>query len=469
MIFKVILMELKKVFKRKSIYVIWGLMLIFCFFNNFLYWRDYDDEGRYLYEEQDNLKEEMQKLEEELKRSVNEENVDIESQIELLKLKEEFSPHSWQYLKISDYLYHAAYEKNSDPGNLEKEKEYQTKVLKLKEGDYSYFFTLEKKRIEEEILELEDMIKENSSALELSLALKEKKRELSVMNYRIQNKIVEDNGYLNKALLSYLKARETLEEKEKNTYQDKNWVREWKKEMKVNAVILKDRVNYSKENTLCSLIKGIMDDYEIFFVVIVVMVSAFMICDEFQKGTVKFLLIKPVSRFIILLGKYFTALLVFLFSVLLVFLVQLILGEIFFGIGNLNVIVYDYTMEKVLYFHVFHYFFLYFFSKVPIYLMITLICNMISVVSSSLIASVVIPLMVYLFSTPMLEFSISHKLYFMKYLPNFTWRFSELLFGASSKLDGLSFRFSLIFYSLSFFLFFVVLVILFKRKDIQNV
>ena len=42
---KLLQVELKKILKRKSIYIIWGLMLIFCLLNNILYWTDYDEEG----------------------------------------------------------------------------------------------------------------------------------------------------------------------------------------------------------------------------------------------------------------------------------------------------------------------------------------------------------------------------------------------------------------------------------------
>lgn len=112
MIFRLMKIEVKKVFKRKSIYVIWGLMLLFCFVNSFLYFRDYDDEGRYLYSKEEDINEEIKALEEE-KEKVQNTNATtiIKTKIELLKLKKKFSKDSWQYAKINDYLYDAVYEK----------------------------------------------------------------------------------------------------------------------------------------------------------------------------------------------------------------------------------------------------------------------------------------------------------------------------------------------------------------------
>ena len=69
----------------------------------------------------------------------------------------------------------------------------------------------------------------------------------------------------------------------------------------------------------------------------------------------------------------------------------------------------------------------------------------------------------------MLDVAVSHQLYWMKYLPNFTWRFSDYLFASSSKLEGLGFQFSCIWYSIYFVILFFFLVKLFQRRDIQNV
>ena len=153
MIFKLMKIELLKVFRKKGIYVIWGVMLLFCFFNNFLYWRDYDKEGRYLYEEKENIQEEIKNLTKEKDSAVlgTDARIMLETKIELLKLKSTFSKNSWQYFKVNDYLYDALYEKNKDSTNLEKVKYYDTLVSKFKNNDYSYFWHLEKKDLESQI------------------------------------------------------------------------------------------------------------------------------------------------------------------------------------------------------------------------------------------------------------------------------------------------------------------------------
>ncbi len=472
MIFRLLKIEIKKVFKRKSIYVIWILMLLFCFVNSFLYWRDYDDEGRYLYSEEENIEEELKTLEEEEKGvpQNTDQAVLIKTKIELLKLKKSFSKDSWQYAKINDYLYDIVYEKNVHFEDSEVLARYHDLVLKFKNNDYLYFLKQEKDDVLRQITEKKEEILESTGDVLLEKELKLEEETLDVLNYRIKNHIKEDTGYLNQALVGYVQAREQLKEMSKNTYSEKLAYQELKKEKEVNAFILKSKVNYKQENTVNALLSGIINDYEFFFVVIILMVSATLICDEYQSGTFKFLLIKPVSRFIILLSKYFTSLLVFLFSILLIFCFQFVLGGIFFGFDSLNlgVIVYDYGLDKVLNLNIFLYFFYSFLSKIPFYLMISLISLFLGVFTASTITSMIIPLMLSIFSSLMLDLAVSHKLYWMKYLPNFLWRFSDYLFGASSKLEGLGLLFSCIWYSIYFLILFFLVVRLFQKKDIRN-
>ena len=108
-------------------------------------------------------------------------------------------------------------------------------------------------------------------------------------------------------------------------------------------------------------------------------------------------------------------------------------------------------------------------SKMPSILMLSLIAFLLGIVTSSTIISMIIPLMISIFSSSLLELAISHHLYWMKYLPNFTWQFSSYLFGKLSGLEGLDFWFSCIWYSLYFVIFLLLIRGIFKRKDIKNV
>lgn len=474
MIFKLIHWELLKVLKKKSIYIIWALMLLFCFFNTFLYKKDYDTEGRYLYEKSENLEEEITTLEKEANDPslTSDTKITLKTKIELLKLKKEFSPNSWQYFKINDYLYDALLEEKKNPSIKKETYTYQELVTKLKQDDYLFFFKREKINLQNQIHLLKERAlneEENKSTIEEAVSAQEK--ALKILNYRIKEGIKEDNGYLNQALLTYISASEKLEKLSNTKKTNQQAYQEAKKEKKISETILKKKINYQQENTTSALIRGLLNDYEFFFIIILLITSSQMICDEFQKGTFKFLLIKPASRFIIILSKYFTSLFVLLISILLLFTFQFILGGIFFGLKdwNLGGIIYDYHLDKVIFLNLGTDFFIHFIAKLPLYLMISLISLIIGVITASTILSVIIPFMLSVSSGTLLELAISHRLSWIKYLPNMTWRFSDYLFGSPSRLEGLNFHFSIVWYSIYFIISFLFLIKIFQRKDIKNV
>lgn len=75
-----------------------------------------------------------------------------------------------------------------------------------------------------------------------------------------------------------------------------------------------------------------------------IIVAAGIVAHEFRWGTIKLLLIRPISRTKILLSKYISVLLFALFTLLFVFIVGWIVGAILFGIDGANphMLIYDY-------------------------------------------------------------------------------------------------------------------------------
>ncbi len=67
-----------------------------------------------------------------------------------------------------------------------------------------------------------------------------------------------------------------------------------------------------------------------------IIIAAGMIASEFRWGTIKLLLIRPISRTKIMFSKYATVLLFALSMLIFLFVINLIVGAIFFGINGLN-------------------------------------------------------------------------------------------------------------------------------------
>ncbi|MFD2046420.1 ABC transporter permease [Ornithinibacillus salinisoli] len=103
-----------------------------------------------------------------------------------------------------------------------------------------------------------------------------------------------------------------------------------------------DKNNYYLENDIQPLQYGawrfIMDNRAMLSVVslLTIIIAAGIVASEFRWGTIKLLLIRPISRHLILLSKYISVLLFALFTLLFVFVFSLIIGSIFFGFEGIN-------------------------------------------------------------------------------------------------------------------------------------
>lgn len=78
-----------------------------------------------------------------------------------------------------------------------------------------------------------------------------------------------------------------------------------------------------------------------------IIIAAGVVAHEFRWGTIKLLLIRPITRTKILLSKYISVLLFALFTLLFVFIVAWITGAALFGIDSLNpqMLVYDFNSD----------------------------------------------------------------------------------------------------------------------------
>ena len=187
--------------------------------NNILFYTDYDEFGNYKYLENNTLSTEKNILEKELsKYDYNNKSdvsryINLKTELDIIKLKENYKINSWQYNKIEDYLYNELKNINiyiyqyKDDILLENAKNNLNILLeKLKKDDWKYFVNLEIIKLENEQKELKERLvlladkieKENIEELINSNNL-----NLKILNYRINNNIKEDNNFLNNALINY--------------------------------------------------------------------------------------------------------------------------------------------------------------------------------------------------------------------------------------------------------------------------
>lgn len=466
-------------------------MGLFCLLNNILYWTDYDEDGNYKYTSLDNLKKEEEKLQEELKKYdiTRDDDVStyltIHTKLDLIKLKKQFPSTSWQYRKIDTYMYQIVYQLNYCNYKKEAEciisaveEEYTEVLEKFKQDDWKYFLEKQKDELKERQKDIESQlsqvtIQQEKSDLEQSLS--ETKQQIKILTYRLENNIKEDSSYLNVALEAYQENKQIVmhyQELNKNlNRQEELEYRDALKKMKINQYIVNHRQNINKQNNLNYQLRTIVEDYEIFIVILILIIGSTIICDEFRDGTIKLLLIKPYSRGKILISKYFASIVVLAISVIFLILLQLIVGGFIFGFDSLDipVVVYHFKLAKIVTYPVFSYMFIRILAKLPLLFMLLTISILLGILFSSNVVSITIPLLLYMFSFSLRTLAVQYHIQFMRYLVTMNWNFQDYLFGGISDFSLINFQFSCIIWIIYFIIIVVLTFICFKKKNIRNI
>lgn len=487
---KLIQVELKKVLKHKSIYIIILFMSVFCAINNILYKLDYDKDGRYKYEEHTNIKTTIKEYEQQLtKYNLNNEEdktiyIDIKTKLELTKLKNSFTPNCWQYVKIESYLsedlykvYYYKYIIMDNQKFLSANKNYQEKLTKLKNNDWQYFLKEENKKLIINKKEIETSlvnIKDKKEILNLQNSHQKITDEIKENNYRIQNNISYNNTYLNRALTEYQSLNNQLKNYNLQTSNHSKKIKhqEMLEEKKIDEYILKNRVNLNKENNLNYQLRTIVEDYELFIIIIILMTSSILIGEELSKGTIKLLLIKPYNRHQILISKVITGLIITILAIVFLILTELLIGGILFGFTSLNmkVALYNFNTNKIISLNVFIYMLIRIIAKFPMFIILQLLCFTFSLIlSNPTIVPFSITILIYTFSEIINKIILTSKIKAFQYLITANWNFKDYLFGGISKYEYLNFKKSVVIFIIYVIMLLVIMCRSFSKKDIKNI
>jgi ABC-2 type transport system permease protein len=464
-------------------------MSVFCLFNNLIYKLDYDNDGNYKYDDEINLKKEIKNQEKELSRyniqNDNDKNmyITIKSKLDILKIQQKYNKNSWQYIKANDYLYDALYNLNyykyidKDIYLIEKyTKIYQEKKFYLDTDNWKYFIRLEKNNLLEKQTTIKNKLNSSTDKKlkkELEEELKKLDKELLIINYRINNNINYGNNYLNRALNEYSKAVEELEIYKNKiiSYQDKIAYQKNIETKNINKYIIENKVNLNKPNNLNYQLKSIVEDYELFIVIIILITTSILIGEEFNKGTIKLLLIKPYKRSTILLSKFLAAVLILLLTILFLILIEFIIGGLIFGIDSLKIgmIIYNFNLNKIENFNIYLYMLIRITTKLPSLLMILIISFLLGIIFNNTIVPFSVTILIYTFSEVINNLIINYNIKFMQYLITINWNFKDYLFGRLSNYEYINFKKSILIYIIYVIIFMNLMFQNFKKKNIKNI
>ncbi len=484
--------ELYKVFKRKSIYILLAIMLCIITLNTFL-------TKKYSIEDPVSTSAEEKYELQELKRTIDsydknspgekEEYYNALSNIELYELTDKYKE-PWKKILIRENLRdiihsmnNAKYIEKDIEAYNEYKKEYDKFLKELDSNSWKYFVNKEIKITTDEIASLE---KEREKAKNKELynsRIKEEKNKLEKLKLRLEKDIPYNNNYLNTALEGYKKAPQTYKEfKEsiiKNTsefnikeeYQIKRQYIEYMKNNANNKYIIDNKVDISSPKTTRNLLINTLSDNFLFIMIIVAAVAGSIVSTEFDKGTIKLLLVRPYSRNKILLSKYIVSMFMIIFAILSAFIMQLIIGGIFFGFSSLNipVVIYNFVQNKVMHINLFKYIFDNVLAVLPEFILLATLAFAISTITNVSTLGVALPIVGVGAADIINLIAINRNIIPLKYFVTLNWNFTNYLYGGVNSFPTLSIPFSILICAIYFLIMIITAFIIFNKRNIKNI
>lgn len=484
--------ELYKVFKRKSIYILLVIMLCIITLNTFLTKKySMDDSVSTLTDQKYELQELKRTIDSYDKNSPGEkeEYYNTLSNIELYELTDKYKE-PWKKILIRENLRdiihsmnNAKYIEKDIEAYNEYKKEYDAFLKELDSNDWKYFVNKEIKTTTDEIASLE---KEREKAKNKELynsRIKEEKNKLEKLKLRLEKDIPYDNNYLNTALEDYNPTPQTYKEfKEsiiKNTsefnikeeYQIKRQYIEYMKNNANNKYIIDNKVDINSPKTTRNLLINTLSDNFLFIMIIVAAGAGSIVSTEFDKGTIKLLLIRPYSRNKILLSKYIVSMFMIIFAILSAFIMQLIIGGIFFGFSSLNipVIIYNFVQNKVMHINLFKYIFDNVLAVLPEFILLATLAFAISTITNVSTLGVALPIVGVGAADIINLIAINRNIIPLKYFVTLNWNFTNYLYGGVNSFPTLSIPFSILICTIYFLIMIITAFIVFNKRNIKNI
>jgi ABC-2 type transport system permease protein len=238
---------------------------------------------------------------------------------------------------------------------------------------------------------------------------------------------------------------------------------DFKKEIAINDYRIKHNIPPREKYHVWSFVK---DASELILLagLSTIIVSASIVSSEFNWGTIKLLLIRPINRSKILASKYLTVLLYALLMLAILFIFSIVLGAILFGLPDQAVPYLNYyngqvTEQNI----VVHLLINYGLSSIDMIMLATM-AFMISAVFRN--SSLAIGLSIFLlFTGAQFTLLLSMKFSWAKYLLFANTDLSQYYEGLPM-IDGMTLPFSIIMLFIYFFLFQFLAFFVFNKRDI---
>jgi len=476
--------ELIKIIKKKSLYITMLFILIFVVLTNCMYKFSDNIIDSLGIDSNQYLKEELKNLDPNKSSDVST-YIGIKTEIELNELLNEYGKDSWQAYIINDKMQEVIYEINNYKYGFEKneemlkksEEKYNEIIEKLKNEDWKYFTRNELEEIDKELLQenkMKSQEEDKSKIKEIDEIIFDLELKKQILNWRIDKNISYSNGYLNQALDDYYSTKKSIRAYEKENNQEYEKKLEYysnKEKLALSEYIIENKQDIQNTYNARGILINLFSEYDILIIVLIVMIAGSIVSEEFNKGTIKLLLVRPYKRSKILLSKYITCIISIILAMVMLAIIQLITGGVIFGFDSLKipVVIYDFNINSVVIMSLFKYLVIFALAKLPQYILIVTIAFMFSVVYSSTAFSITISLIAYMSAGIINAMAQKYSLKIMRFFITTNWNIEQFLFGRLPIFQHISLGFSISICAIYLICMLVPSFIIFNKKNIKNI
>ena len=480
--------ELTKIFKKKTIYITMLLIfLMIVFINCMNKYSNSSTYSAYMYSESyiESLKDELSNLNPEKPSDVTL-YINLKSELDLSNLMEKYKDSDWKLSIINDRISPYITEINTYTYGADKSEEQARKateemeniIAKLDENDWKYFANEDLQNANSTIEELNNQkaqTQDTEIIKGLNNEIENAKVEKEIAEYRLEKNIPYGVDYLNIALTRYQTSSETLisydlDNKELDFEEQKEY-NEALATKEENKYIIETGVDINKSDGLKGSLQYFYSQYGVFIIVVIIMIAGTIVSEEFNKGTIKLLLVKPYTRNQILLSKFLTVLIISAFVIVSTILMQILVGGILFGFGSIfePVVVYNLSANAIQEINIFAYLGIQTLTQLPIIILLATLAFAISTIFSNSALAITISLLGYMGASIINQLAIAYKLTFMQYFVTMNWDLSQYLFGGLPYMEGMNLITSIIVCVVYLLIMLIPTFIIFKKRNIKNI
>ena len=480
--------ELIKIFKKKTIYITMVVIFLLLIFMNcmFKYANSGSEYDYYLYNENyiNSLRGELETLNPEKSSDVTT-YINLLSEIQLSEMMEQHKDAEWKLAIIDERIAPYITERNTYQYGAEKDEtqveavnqEINDLLAKLDEGDWKYFAREDLAKTKQQIEELNSQKEqtEDKAVLEnIETELNNAQMEKEIAEIRLNKEIPYGSDYLNRAISNLQTANTNLanfKNVEELTYEQKLEYNSYLEDQAESRYILETGRDIHNTNSLKGILENFYAQFGIFLIVVVVMIAGTIVSEEFNKGTIKLLLVKPYTRNKILMAKAITTLIMIIFIIVITLVMQILIGGIIFGFDSLSepVVAYNFntnTMEEM---NIFANLGVQTLTQLPMIILLATLAFAISTLFTNSTLAITISLLGYMAASIINQLAIGYDLQFMKYFVTMNWDLSIYANGALPYMEGMNMTMSIIICVAYFLIMMIPTFIVFKKRNIKNI